>query len=97
MVNIYQIRRMLDERGIYQHQDVRDLCDEVENLRTVLMEYTDWQGLDVGIIPPITPGHGPCCTCQACGRHHDDCICEHNDICKILDPQQHKLPLTPQP
>lgn len=23
----------------------------------------------------IKPGHGPCCTCQICGRHYDDCIC----------------------
>lgn len=21
------------------------------------------------------PGHGTCCTCQACGLHHDDCQC----------------------
>ena len=22
------------------------------------------------------PTHGPCCTCQTCGWHYDDCICE---------------------
>jgi len=25
--------------------------------------------------PRQKPGHGPCCTCQTCGYHHDDCVC----------------------
>ena len=29
-------------------------------------------------IERIKPGHGSCCTCQDCGRYHDDCVCGHN-------------------
>lgn len=25
--------------------------------------------------PIIGIGHGPCCTCQTCGKHYDGCIC----------------------
>lgn len=31
-------------------------------------------------IEPIKPRHGNCCTCQKCGRFHDECVCEHNDL-----------------
>ena len=33
---------------------------------------------------PINPTHGNCCTCQECGRNHDDCVCENNRIYKFL-------------
>lgn len=26
------------------------------------------------------PGHGPCCTCQRCGRHYDECRCDLDDF-----------------
>ena len=48
-------------------------------LRVLLAEWTNWKP-DIGIIPPEKPGHGPCCTCQKCGRNHDDCVCQHNEI-----------------
>ena len=31
------------------------------------------------------PTHGTCCTCQRCGYHHDDRICEHNKMVDILN------------
>ena len=34
----------------------------------------------IEIQPYIKPGHGPCCTCQDCGYHHDECVCEDNEI-----------------
>ena len=30
-------------------------------------------------VPSRKPGHGSCCTCQTCGQHHDDCVCNHNE------------------
>ena len=33
------------------------------------------------------PTHGPCCTCQTCGWHYDDCICDDTS------PLQDKPPL----
>ncbi len=27
-----------------------------------------------------TPTHGPCCTCQACGQHYDDCRCDLDEV-----------------
>ena len=35
-------------------------------------------------VAPIKPGHGPCCTCQECGQHHDDCVCTTNEIIDAL-------------
>jgi len=31
-----------------------------------------------------TPTHGNCCTCQACGLHHDDCRCDLDDVADEL-------------
>lgn len=36
------------------------------------------------IIPPIQIQHGPCCCCTKCGRFHDDCVCEHNELLAAL-------------
>jgi len=47
--------------------------------QNVLQEWTRWEP-NKGIIEPIKPGHGPCCTCQICGRDYDYCVCEHNEI-----------------
>ena len=53
------------------------------DLEKLLAQWTKWKP-GLGIQPPIKPGHGPCCTCQICGRHHDDCVCEHNEIEEAL-------------
>jgi hypothetical protein len=37
-----------------------------------------------GVLGPIKPGHGPCCTCQVCGRLYDDCVCRSNEIVEEL-------------
>ncbi len=34
--------------------------------------------------PPVRPGHGPCCTCQECGRGHDECVCESNNLLGVI-------------
>ena len=26
------------------------------------------------------PTHGPCCTCQRCGKHYDDCRCGLDEV-----------------
>lgn len=49
----------------------------------LLMEYTDLRGTEK--LSHIKPSHGPCCTCQTCGHHHDDCVCGHNEILDILN------------
>lgn len=32
-----------------------------------------------------TRGRCGCCYCSFCNRHHDDCVCEHNNWVEILD------------
>ena len=45
---------------------------------------------DIGIIRSVSikprrkPTHGPCCTCQACGYYHDECVCDDNEIIKAI-------------
>ena len=29
--------------------------------------------------------HGTCCYCRDCNYLHDDCICEHNRLLKIIN------------
>ena len=58
---------------------------ENKNLKIKLYEeyYCPELGVQRGIfeqITPIKPGHGSCCTCQTCGRFHDDCVCGHNEF-----------------
>ena len=36
------------------------------------------------IKPNIRPGHGPCCTCQVCGYHYDECNCRVREIIKNI-------------
>lgn len=40
--------------------------------------------LGTDIRQPVKPGHGPCCTCQDCGRDYDNCVCEHNSLLEQL-------------
>lgn len=67
--------------------EVDDLNAKITVLRKVmerlLVEHTQWRP-DCGILPTTKPSHGPCCTCGTCGWHHDDCVCEHNEIETIL-------------
>lgn len=35
---------------------------------------------DLKPIPPRSPGHGPCCCCMTCGRYHDECVCQLNEL-----------------
>lgn len=41
--------------------------------------------LQAAPVAPIKPNHGPCCTCQKCGRDHDACVCEHNRLLDLLN------------
>ena len=47
---------------------ILDLMVELEIIRTTEVQEL-WK-----------PTHGNCCTCQDCGRPHDECICEDNRI-----------------
>ena len=58
---------------------IKRLRGERDRALELLAEFTDWSP-GQGVLPQRSPGHGPCCTCQACGHHHDECVCEHNAI-----------------
>ncbi len=55
-----------------------------DNIVKILKEYTDMKDALV-YLPHRKLTHGPCCTCQDCGHHHDDCVCLHNEIIMELD------------
>lgn len=63
---------------------IERLRGEVERLRGALADWTNWNP-NKSIIERQTPAHGSCCTCQECGRHYDDCVCEHNEISRALE------------
>jgi hypothetical protein len=46
----------------------------------LLIDWGDLKKVGLEKIKSIKPGHGPCCTCQICGYHHDDCVCNHNEM-----------------
>ena len=76
--------------------DLLDACsDEIRRLQAIVDESVRLQDVldtlhrtgclqSTEITPFIKPGHGPCCTCQTCGYHHDDCVCEDNDLIQAL-------------
>jgi len=37
------------------------------------------------ILPHAKMQHGTCCCCPDCGHFHDDCVCTHNRIIKIIN------------
>ena len=37
------------------------------------------------------PAHGPCCTCQRCGHHYDDCRCDLDEEIERADQLRAKL------
>lgn len=55
-------------------------------MKTVVLQEVLDLLMDLGVIlstelqPPIKPTHGPCCTCQVCGRGYSDCVCSSNEI-----------------
>lgn len=57
-----------------------------EYIRSGGFELSTWASVAAAVVaaheerkakpaPIIGIGHGPCCTCQTCGKHYDDCIC----------------------
>lgn len=79
---------------------VEQLAAEVERrdrelsvLYRIIAERTSWKPA-VGQLEHIRPGHGPCCTCQTCGYHHDDCVCEHNEIDAEIEAVKASAPRT---
>jgi len=73
---------------------IKDLEDDLATERRVLArvldilaDWTDWRK-DVGILArdeDFHSSHGGCCRCSTCNRHHDDCVCSHNEIQAALD------------
>ena len=51
---------------------------DIKDVIAVLVEDGTLKGEE--FVPHIKPGHGSCCTCQKCGYHHDDCVCQHNEL-----------------
>ncbi len=42
----------------------------------------------------ISPGHGPCCTCQTCGHDYDNCRCQENacvEMCEYVEALERKI------
>lgn len=82
-------------RGFGKENEIMDTCPDCqksgvetkyiskEDVICLLMEWTSLRGKKK--IDHIKPGHGPCCTCQTCGYHHDDCVCLHNELLDVLN------------
>lgn len=54
-----------------------------DDVVSLLKEWSELKGEEK--IAHVKPGHGPCCTCQTCGYHHDDCVCSHNELLDVLN------------
>lgn len=39
----------------------------------------------------VHASHGPCCTCQRCGKHYDDCRCDLDDVVDALDAAKKRI------
>ena len=67
--------------------DIEHLEKKLAAAEAALASFTDWKP-NVGMIPNKAPAHGSCCTCQRCGRCHDECVCNHNEIELMLQAAQ---------
>jgi hypothetical protein len=83
----YYVRSLCDaldckvyEQPLYQAKNLKQMN---EKLKTILMEYTDWNGT-LKKKAPLEKAGCACCTCSDCKRHYDDCVCEHNEIVDLL-------------
>jgi len=56
----------------------KELREKIDAVLDLITRDTEWRK-GVGFISAEKPTHGPCCTCQTCGRYHDDCVCVHNE------------------
>ena len=68
------------------HHEEMDLHDEMEKrlhdkYEAVVMERDD---LKARLADLHRPTHGPCCTCQACGKPYDECRCDIDDLADEL-------------
>lgn len=44
--------------------------------------YLKGKGFILGDLAP--KGHGSCCYCGKCGRFHDECVCNHNELLEAI-------------
>ena len=58
--------------------------DMKERIKELEQEVIKWKRIR-------RPAHGPCCTCQACGLHYDDCRCDLDDIADDLKEKEYVL------
>lgn len=72
-----------DEK-IFREEQI-ELVNPVVSLERVLVTL-----FDAGVITSteiqqrLPPRHGTCCTCQDCGRLHDECVCSSNEILEAI-------------
>ena len=67
---------------------MNDCCKETltttyHKLVRKLVEYKFLRGIDY--IDTVVPTHGNCCTCQDCGHGHDECVCEQNELLRLIE------------
>ncbi len=56
----------------------------MERVKELMKEVQKWQRIR-------TPTHGPCCTCQRCGQHYDDCRCDLDEVVDELEQTKSNL------
>ena len=55
----------------------RKMSHQRQKIEALQQELEKWKRIR-------TPTHGPCCTCQACGLHYDDCRCDLDEVADAL-------------
>jgi hypothetical protein len=79
---------ILDMRGVCMVCNTRDAGDTFQSLKRerdeAKAEARKWQRIR-------KPTHGPCCTCQGCGQHYDDCRCDLDVVADELEQAKRQL------
>ena len=57
---------------------------EIDKILDVLIEHGYLKGKTFLPKDLVPSGHGSCCYCGTCGKYHDDCVCNHNELLEAI-------------
>jgi hypothetical protein len=84
---IFEYVGKIQRAAIEKEFDYAKLLINRHDLENELNELKEWAKKASQYLPK----HGPCCTCQVCGKHYDDCRCTEDELHQEIDKLKQQL------
>jgi len=78
-------------------QQLSDTQTSWQKLAAALEQQLSAAQAEIERLKRLVPTHGNCCTCQQCGKHHDDCRCDFDEVLAQRDQLRQELTLARKP